>query len=304
MNIKQQIKKAFSFGQDVVEAFQNDNAFTLAAAISYYTIFSIAPLLVIILAVSSFFLGAEAVRGELYLQLSGLLGSATADHLEEIIKNVYVSGKTSLATIISIGALLISATAVVGQLQNALNAAFSVKHVPNNAIVGILKTRLLSLAFILGLGFIFLVSLGLNSIALYLSNQLISLFPVINSVVTVAVPVIISLLITMTIFALLFKFLPNVILQWEDVWVGALFTALLFAIGKYLIGIYIGNSSITSTFGSAGALASLLLWVYYSSLILILGAEFTKVWALRSEHPIPADSQSVKVRVKEVLDNR
>ncbi|MEM0991889.1 MAG: YihY/virulence factor BrkB family protein [Bacteroidota bacterium] len=289
-------KRTISFVKELFTEFTNDSAFTLAAALSYYTVFSIAPLLVIVLAVSSFFLGEEAVRGQLYEQLGGLLGRDTAVQLQEIVKNAYTSGQSGLATIISIGALLFSATAVVNQLKTAINSAWNIKEDPQNGIVAYIKNRLLSLTFILGLGFIFLVSLGLNSVAAFFSDEIIRLFPMLNQTLTFTVPIIISGLITFVIFTLLFKYLPDAIISWKYVWVGALFTTVLFILGKSVIGLYIGNSSVTTTFGSAGALASLMLWVYYSAMILILGAEFTQVWARRSASRIKPNKNAVRIR--------
>ncbi|MEM9887527.1 MAG: YihY/virulence factor BrkB family protein [Bacteroidota bacterium] len=300
MKKQKPFKKFIKFVKELFEEFTNDNAFTLAAALSYYTVFSIAPLLVIVLAVSSLFLGQEAVQGQLYEQLGGLLGRETADQLEEIVKNAYVSGQSGIATIISIGALLFSATAVVHQLKAAINKAWNIKENPQNGIFAYIKNRFLSLTFILGLGFIFLVSLGLNSVAAFFSDEIIRLFPALNQTLTFVVPLIISVLITLLVFAMLFKYLPDAIIQWKDVLVGALFTTVLFIVGKSAIGLYIGNSSVTTTFGSAGALASLMLWVYYSAVILVLGAEFTQVWARARANRIKPNKNAVRIRKEEV----
>ncbi|MEM8524568.1 MAG: YihY/virulence factor BrkB family protein [Bacteroidota bacterium] len=296
-NIKKQgfLKRIFSFVQELFTEFGQDNAVTLAAALSYYTVFSIAPLLVIVLAVTSFFLGAEAVQGQLYEQLGGLLGKETAIQLQEVVKNAYVSGQSVFATIISVGALLFSATAVVGQLKSAINTAWNIKEDPQKSgVLAYIKNRLLSLTFILGLGFIFLVSLGLNSVAAFFSDEIIKLFPFLDRGLTVVMPLVVSGVITLTLFSLLFKYLPDAIIKWKDVFAGAVFTTILFIAGKYLIGFYIGNSNATSTFGGAGALASMMLWVYYSAMILILGAEFIQVWARRRETRILPNKNSIK----------
>lgn len=301
-NIKENIfKRTFSFVQELFAEFGKDNAVTLAAALSYYTVFSIAPLLVIVLSVTSFFLGAEAVQGQLYEQLGGLLGRETALQIQEFVKNAYISGQSGLATTISVGALLFSATAVVGQLKSAINTAWNIKVDPEkNGIVAYIKDRLLSLTFILGLGFIFLVSLGLNSIAAFFSDEIIKLFPFLDQSLTVIIPLIVSGIITLILFMLLFKYLPDAVIKWKDVFVGALFTTVLFIVGKYLIGFYIGNSNVTSTFGGAGALASMMLWVYYSAMILILGAEFTQVWTRRRESRIVPSKNAVYYTYEEM----
>ncbi|MEM1326424.1 MAG: YihY/virulence factor BrkB family protein [Bacteroidota bacterium] len=293
-------KRLFGFVKEMANEFTKDNVFTLAAALSYYTVFSIAPLLVIVIAVTSFFLGPEAVQGELYEQLGGLLGAETAKSLEGIVQNAYSSGDNVVATIISVGVLLFTATAVVNQLKMALNAAWNIKEDPDAGIMQVVKDRLLSLTFILGLGFIFLVSLGLNSVAAFFSDYIVNAFGFLDKTVTLVVPQVVAGIITLIAFMLLFKYLPDARIKWKHVFVGALFTTILFSIGKYAIGFYIGNSDIASTFGSAGALASLMLWVFYSSTILILGAEFTQVWIRHSNARILPNENAIRVKRKEI----
>lgn len=295
-------KRFISFIKEMATEFTEDRVFTLAAALSYYTVFSIAPLLVIVLAVSSFILGPEAVQGELYEQLGGLLGKETALQLQDIVENAYRSGDNIWATIVSVGVLLFTATAVVNQLKDALNMAWNIKEDPKNGLLAMVKNRLLSLTFILGLGFIFLVSLGLNSVAAFFSNELVNMFEVLNKPLTIIIPWVVSSILTLVAFMLLFKYLPDAKIKWKYVFIGALFTTILFSIGKYGIGLYIGNSDVTSTFGSAGALASLMLWVFYSSVILILGAEFTQVWIRRSDDYIHPNKNAVRVRREEIID--
>lgn len=295
-------KRGIEFVKEMATEFTRDRVFTLAAALSYYTVFSIAPLLVIVLAVSSFFLGPEAVQGELYKQLGGLMGEGTALQVQEIVEKAYKSGDSIWATIISIGVLLFTATAVVNQLKDALNMAWNIREDPKNGMLSMVKNRLLSLTFILGLGFIFLVSLGLNSVAAYFSSHVVESFESLSETVTVIIPLIISTLLTLVAFMLLFKYLPDAKIEWKYVFIGALFTTILFSIGKYVIGLYIGNSDVASTFGSAGALASLMLWVFYSSTILILGAEFTQVWIRRSDDHILPDDHAVRVERREIID--
>ncbi|MEM9990572.1 MAG: YihY/virulence factor BrkB family protein [Bacteroidota bacterium] len=293
------MKKIIEFVKELFAEFSRDDATTLAAALAYYTVFSIAPLLVIVISVSGFFLGADAVNGELYSQLEQLMGKDAALQIQETVKSAHVSGKSILATLISVGVLLFSATAVVGQLKHAINRAWNIAENPENGMGVYVKNRLLSLTFILGLGFIFLVSLALNSVAAFFSNELVQLFPSLNQTVTLIVPMIIAALITFSIFVLLFKYLPDAIIKWRDVFVGALFTTLLFLVGKYLIGFYIGNSDVASTFGSAGALASLMLWVYYNAIILLLGAEFTQIWSRRKASRIEPNKYAIRMNKSE-----
>lgn len=288
-------QRILSYAKEVFSEYGSDRGASLGAALAYYTVFSIAPALIIAIAVAGIFVGTEAVQGQLQHELSGLLGQEAAQDLGQIIQNAYRSGDSWWMTIVGIVTLIMGGTGVVNELKNSLNVVWEIKETPSNSILGYIKNRVLSLSFIIGLGFILMVSLGLNAFVVAFSDELTRRISVIGEVLAIVISIVLSLGMTTLMFALLFKYLPDTDIKWQDVWTGAFFTAVLFAIGKYLIGFYIGNSSISTTFGTAGALAALLVWVYYSSQIIILGAEFTQVWVRRSGRHIPPDKEAVKI---------
>lgn len=297
------LQRVTSFTKELFQNYGNDDAFTLGAALAYYTVFSFAPLLVIIISVAGYFVGPEAIRGELFGQLKGLLGADAASSLQTIIENAYVSGKGTLATITSAAALILGATGVFNALHNSLNRIWEIAPNPDNTILAMIRTRILSFSFVLGLGFLLLVTLVLNAVVIGFTNKLAGMVPGIGPALLGAASMVLSLILTSSVFALLFKYLPDARARWQDVWAGGIFTALLFSLGKYLIGFYIGNSDFSSTYGAAGALITLLVWTYYSSQILFLGAEFTFVWAKRNGHPIQPSSDAVRViRKTETID--
>lgn len=289
-----------AFVKDLFKAYGQDDAFNLGAALAYYTIFSIAPLLVVVISLASYFAGPEAVRGQIYGQLSSLIGPDTAEAIQGIVKNAYVSGKGWIATAIGIGTLLIGATGLFAALQNALNKIWEVAPRPNNTILAFAKNRLLSFSYVVGLGFLLLVSLVINALVVGFANKLTNWFPVLGVVVISTISLAISFGITVVIFAALFKFLPDAHTRWRDIWPGAIFTALLFALGKYALSFYFSASNPGTTYGAAGALITLLLWTYYSSQILFLGAEFVYVWAQRYGVPVRPAHYAVRVIREEI----
>ena len=272
-------KHFYALGKKSVSAWVDDYAPSMGAAISYYTVFSIAPLLLIVIAVAGFVWGRDAVQGEIVGQLSGLIGREGAMGVQALIENANKPTKGLVATAISIVVLVIGATTVFAELQSALDRVWDVP--PAEKTTGIwatLRSRLLSLGFILGLGFLLSVSLVVSAGVAAFGGWVTGLFPgaeallqIINSTVSLGVATI--------LFAMIFKVMPQAKVSWRDVWVGAAVTAVLFEIGKALIGFYIGKSSVTSSFAAAGSLVVLLVWVYYSAQIFLLGAEFTWVYA-------------------------
>jgi membrane protein len=268
------LKEAFS-------EWQKDNVSLWAAALAYYTAFSLAPLLVIAIAIAGAVFGEEAARGEIVGQIQGLVGRQGSEAIQAMLQNAQnQAGGGIIATIIGIGALLFGASGVFGQLQEALNAIWRVQPKPGRGIKFFIQNRILSFAMVVVIGFLLLVSLILsaalaafNSYFRYLLPSLAIAGPVINFLISFAV---VTLL-----FALIYKVLPDVKIPWRYLWVGAIFTALLFNIGKFLIGVYLGSGSVTSTYSAAASLGIILLWVYYSAQILLFGAEFTKVYSRR-----------------------
>ena len=263
-------------------AWIDDYAPSMGAAISYYTVFSIAPLLLIVIAVAGFVWGREAVQGEIVGQLAGLIGQDGATGVQALIESANKPVKGVVATIVSVIVLIIGATTVFGELQSALDRIWQVP--PAEKISGLwatLRSRLLSLGFILGLGFLLLVTLVASAGVAAFGGWANGLLPGWELLLQV-INTVISLGIAALLFAMIFKIMPQAKVSWRDVWVGAAVTAVLFEVGKSLIGLYIGKSGVTSSFAAAGSLVVLLVWVYYSAQILLLGAEFT--WVYAHEH--------------------
>ena len=269
----------YTLGKKSVIAWIDDYAPSMGAAISYYTVFSIAPLLLIVIAVAGFVWGREAVQGEIVTQLSGLIGQEGATGVQALIESANKPTKGLVATAISIVVLVIGATTVFAELQSALDRVWDVPPAQKaSGIWATLRSRLLSLGFILGLGFLLSVSLVVSAGVAAFGGWAMGLFPGAEALLQI-INAVISLGIATLLFAMIFKVMPQARVGWRDVWVGAGVTAVLFEVGKTLIGLYIGKSSVTSSFAAAGSLVVLLLWVYYSAQIFLLGAEFTWVYA-------------------------
>lgn len=287
-------KEGWELVRDTYKEWTDDKVPRLAAALSYYTIFSIAPLLIVVIAVAGFVFGDEAVRGQLDNQIRGLVGIEAALTIQEIIANSSRPADNTLATIIGVVTLLLGAGGVFGQLQEALNTVWGVEPKPGGGILEIIKDRFFSFTMVLGVGFLLLVSLvistllsAVNTFALGVLPGWESFFQLLNQGI--------SFLVITLLFAMIYKVLPDVKIAWRDVWVGAAITALLFTIGKFLIGIYLGNSSISSTYGAAGSFAVILVWIFYSAQILLFGAEFTQVYAKRYGSQIIPDKDAILI---------
>lgn len=272
----------FNLIKETFNNWSDDRASRLAAALAYYTVFSLPPLLILVIAIAGTFLGEEAARGEVVAQLQSLTGSEGAKAIEAVITGASNAGSGSSlsASIISVVILLFGATAVVAQLQDALNTIWKVAPKPGNMIKIFIFQRLLSFGMILGIVFMLLVSLIMSAALGILSKFLGGLLPGLE-VVWALIDFVLSLSIISTLFALMFKYLPDVKIKWNDVIIGSVITAFLFNVGKYLIGLYLAKSAFNSTYGAAGSLVVLLAWIYYSAQILFLGAEFTQVYARR-----------------------
>ncbi|HND89837.1 MAG TPA: YihY/virulence factor BrkB family protein, partial [Saprospiraceae bacterium] len=253
-----------------VTDFIADDAMKYSASLSYYTVFSITPVLVIIISVVSIFYGKDAVTGQIYYQFSSLIGEKTASLIQDALRNIELSGTNILATIIGIITLIIGATGVFAELQDSLNKIWSLKVEAQRGWVRYLMNRFISFSMIISLGFLLLVSLILSASVEFLSQKVFgareSWLWMAQFMNTGVVFIIITVL-----FAFILKFLPDALIEWRDVWAGATFTAILFLVGKFLIGYYLSTSSVATVFGAAGSLALLLVWVYYSSAILFFG---------------------------------
>lgn len=275
-------KQVLRLLKDAFQEWNRDKASRLAAALAYYTIFSIAPLLILVIAIAGLFFDRAAVQEQIMGQLQALVGSNGAAFLQDVLENANRPGETSgwIASLISIILLLIGATGVLTQLQIALNTVWNVEARPEQGFRNIIRKRLLSLGMILGIGFIILVSLVLSSVIAGFSDYFQSLAPGLDTLIQV-VNFLVSFGITTLLFALIFKFMPDVIVSWGDVWFGAIATAILFSLGKFIIGLYLGNSGFGSAYGAAGSVIIFLFWVFYSAQILFYGAELTQVFAHR-----------------------
>ena len=272
------VSSVFGMFKEAATDWIEDKATQQAAALTFYSVLSIAPLLVISLAVASLVFDEKAARTEMVDEMGGLIGSEGEEAVEAMLDSADKPQQGTVATIMGVITLLFGASGVFGQLQESLNTIWEVKPKPGGGIWQLIRSRFLSMAMVLGTGFLLLVSLVITSaisgLGTYLQNQwpgLESIWHVVNFVITLAIVTV--------LFALIFKFLPDAKIAWSDVWVGALLTAVLFSVGKLLIGLYLGKASIGSAYGAAGSLVVLLVWIYYSSLILFFGAELTQVYA-------------------------
>ena len=271
------VKSIWGMAVETVYDFIEDGALSRGAAIAYYTVVSIGPVLLICIAIAGLAFGEEAARGAIVDQLRGLMGDQAAELIQTTIRSASNRSSGILATVIGIVALIITASGVFGEMQVALNAIWKAEP-PKAVLTGILKARMASLGLVATLGFLLLVSLVLSAVLHAVSTYVNSVMPGATTILT-ALNFAVSLAMVSVLFGAIYKILPDRQLGWRDVGVGAVVTALLFTIGKTLIGLYIGSSSVASSYGAAGALVVILIWIYYSSQIFLLGAEFTKVWA-------------------------
>ncbi|WP_156480911.1 YihY/virulence factor BrkB family protein [Variovorax sp. PAMC 28711] len=272
-------RELFNLCRDAFDSWTNDYASSMGAALAYYTVFSVAPLLLIVISVAGLVFGQEAARGEIFAQLSGLMGAQGALAVQGMLEAVNKPTEGIIATVIGIALLVVGATTVFGELQNAMDRIWRApaRHTAGG-VVGLLRVRLLSFSMIMGIGFLLMVSL--------VASAAIAAFgkwwaPVFGGweMLAQGVNFVFSFAMVTVIFAMIYKLMPRVKVEWRDVWVGAGVTALLFTVGKHLIGLYIGKSSVASGYGAAGSLVVVLVWVYYSAQIFLLGAEFTWVYA-------------------------
>ena len=265
------------------QGWKEDKASRLSAALAYYTIFSLAPMLLIIIAVTGFFFGQrDIVQTQVMNQIEGLVGAEGKAFVSDLLTSASNPAKGILATLVGIITLLFGALGVFNELHNALNTIWEVREEETKGFIESIKkvlfSRLLSFSMILGIGFLLLVSLVISAALSAVQETIGNAIPV-SEILLQLVNLVISIGVITVLFALIFKFLPDAEIAWRDVWLGAFVTAVLFSLGKFFIGIYLGNSTVTSSFGAAGSLVLLLLWIYYSAQILLFGAEFTEVYS-------------------------
>lgn len=295
------VGNVFGLLKQTVNEWLEDKAPQLGAALAYYTVFSLAPLILVLLAIIGFIFRDDpgGAWNKITGQMSYFLDKSAIDVVQGIAQKAARPGKGLLATVIGVALALFGASGVFGQLQDALNTIWGVKAKPGGGIWGFLRTRFLSFAMVGGVCFLLLVSLTLESVLKGFSHYIQAVFPG-GVALAIAVYWIFDLAVVILLFAIIFKFLPDAKIQWRDVWVGAAMTAIFFAIGKWALGLYLGSGSAASAYGAASSLITLLLWVYYSSQILLFGAEFTQVYAERAGRGAAPDEHSVRVETKEV----
>ena len=273
--------------------FLDDEPLTLAAALSYYTLLSLAPLVLVVTAIAGLAFGREAVEGRLVGEMRGLVGEAGAEVIQTVIQKASGPERGVVSLVVGIATLVLGATTVFVQLQSALNKIWDVEaDPPKNKIWSFVKTRLVSFAMVLGLGFLLAVSL-IVSAALSAFGAWFEGYATLTPVIWQVVNTLISLGVFTLLFAMIFKVLPDVELAWRDVWWGATVTAVLLTIGKYLIGLYLGRASIASSYGAAGSVVVLLVWIYYAALIVFLGAEITHVHTRAAGEEAPPTENAV-----------
>jgi membrane protein len=297
------LKPGFQLAKETFQEWQKDEALQLGAALAYYTIFSIAPLLLVVIAVAGLVYGREAIQGQIVGEIRGLVGQQGGEAIQTMLANAGKHGSGVLATVVGLVTILFGATGVFTQLQSSLNHIWGVQPKPGAGIRGLLKTRILSFGMILGIGFLLLVSLVVSTALAAIGTYMGSLLPAGAEILVRILSFVFSFAVITLLFAMMYRYLPDVKIAWRDVWIGAVVTAFLFTVGKFLIGLYLGKSSVASTYGAAGSLVILLLWIYYSAQILFFGAEFTQVYARRYGSQIEPDEHAMRIKeVKVPLD--
>lgn len=283
-------RRWWSLLKETASKWSGDRVPRLGAALAYYTVFSIVPLLVVIITVIGLVYGEEAARGYIIEQIASLVGPQSAAAIQDMLERAQRPATGILATIVAIATLLIGASGFFGQLQDSLNTIWGVEAKGGGGILKMVKDRFLSFLAVLGTGFLLLVSLVISAALAAMGKWFQGWLPVPEAVLH-AVNFLVSLIVVTALFAMIFKMLPDATIAWKDVVVGAAMTAILFTIGKFLIGLYLGKSNVASAYGAAGSLVLILVWVYYSTQILLFGAEFTAVYANRAgSRIVPAEN--------------
>jgi len=299
---KDSLRRWWAITRDAVMLWLDRNAFGLAGSLAFYTLFSLAPVVIIAVSVIGVVLGEEAAHGEIVAQLQDLMGREAAQAVERAVAHSRIQESGLLPTLLGAGALVVGATTVFAQMQASLNTIWGVAARPSRSSLFVfLKARLLSLTVVLAIGFVLLVSLLLGVVlraALHFTQHFV---PAVAALLS-AGELLVSWLAVSLLFGAIFKVLPDVVLRWRDVVVGALVTAVLFSVGRYGIAVYLAYTATASTYGAAGSVVLILLWVYYSSLILLFGAAFTKTQLLARGEPIVPRNSAVRVRRELVID--
>lgn len=296
-----EIKGTWPLLKDTAKKWMEDDLLQYGAALAYYTVFALAPILFIAIAMAGVFFGRDAVEGRLVGEIQGLVGRQGAAAVQAMLASTWRTGHGTLATVVGVVTLLLGASGVFGQLQSTLNRIWEVTPKPNLGIWGFLRARFLSFGMVLGVGFLLLVSLVISAVLSGVSAYAIGLVPGLKVLFEI-LNFLVSFAIVTLLFAMIFRYLPDARVSWEDVWIGSLATSLLFSIGRSLIGLYLGKSSVSSTYGAAGSLVVILLWTYYSSQIVFFGAEFTRAYACRYGEEIRPSSHAIRIKQVKVTE--
>ncbi len=299
MNIWQKVKRFGKILWDTGKEFAKEEPFGHAAEIAFYTIFSMPGVLIVAVSIASSFYDRELVTGGIMDQISYLVGPNSAEQVQKVLENARTSADSSVARFVGVVTLLFSATTVFVSLQSALNKIWDIRPKPKKGFLKLIIDRALSFAMIISIGFLLLVSLLLDAAIVFLGSSIQEYIGV-DIMLAGVINFLLSVLVIAVIFALLFKVLPDAVVAWNDVWSGAILTTALFMMGKFLIGFYLGNSSVGNAYGAAGSLVLLLVWIYYSSIILLFGAQFTHVYSVAMGKKIRPSKHAVKIKVIEV----
>jgi len=282
--------------------FVNDHGLKFSASLSYYTVFAMGPVLIIIISLAGIFFGKDAVEGKIYGQIDGLVGSAAALQIQDIISNIEQSQYSRSGALVGVIFFFIGATGVFTEIQDSINYIWSIKSKPKKSLIKFFFDRLISFSLIVSFGFILMVSLGVHALVDLLHDKLNEYFDEVTVIFFQGLNYLILFVVITTLFAIIFKILPDAKIRWRDTFVGAVFTAVLFLIGKFMIGFYLGNSNIGMTYGTAASVVIILLWVYYTSIILYFGAEFTKIYTMNFGGGIVPEKTAVFIIKQEVTE--
>jgi membrane protein len=298
--MKKKIKSVYTYLKQVFTEFAEDDILKYSASLAYYTVFSIAPVLIVIISICGKLFGKDAIQGQIYRHIKGLVGNDAAVQIQETIKNIHLTGQSIFATIISVIVLLIGATGIFGEVQDSLNKIWGLRVKTKKTWWKLILDRLLSFSLIISIGFVMMVSLLLNAIVSAFGKFLARYFSDFSVIVVQITDSVLTFVITTFLFSLMFKVLPDAKIKWKDVLVGGVITSVFFTFGKLGIGYYLGSSSIATIYGAAGSIMIIMVWVYYSSIILYLGAEFTKVYAKLYGGKIYPNVYAVWIKTEEI----
>ena len=280
--------------------FSNDNGLKFSASLAYYTVFSLAPLLILMISLAGLFFKNDAVTNQVYPEIKQYVGAQGALQIQGMLKSLALSGKTGIAVVVGVVTLLLGASSIFIEIQDSLNTIWRVKAKPKRGWVKMLQNRFLSFSLIVSLGFLLLASLLINFLMSALSNKIEHFLPAVTGLLIKGINTAITLIVISVLFGIIFKVLPDVKIKWRDVRSGAIFTAVLFMIGQYLISLYLQYTAQGSAYGAAGSIIVILVWIYYTAAILYIGAEFTQVYAEAIGSKIEPADYAVHIQQTEI----